>query len=292
MHTISIKKLKSTVPGHLMVEYGDDFFVKELEYPQGKDFTLMYPCRFDGSVSIYVLEGELSLCVGLDEYTAVKDSFAISLPGDIIRLERRKGYDGPVRMHLMAISGELLSEPEFEMQGLSSALTYRMIHAEGPYLSMIKHFREIIADLTQYPHDETGRSFRCLITAMCIEIRHAWENYATTPVVGFGTSNHLVKTFLSMVTKDRCRHRDIAYFAQKMNLTAKYLSAAVKTASGKTAIEWINDAVILEAKNLLKYTTMPIKEIAFSLNFDSQMNFYRFFSRHAGLSPSDYRAIE
>ncbi len=292
MHTISIKKLKSTLPGDLMVDYGDDFFIKDLEYPQGKNFTLMYPCRFDGSVSIYVLEGELSLCVGLDEYTANKDSFAISLPGDIIRLERKKGYDGPVRMHLMAISGELLSEPEFEMQGLSTALRNRMIHAEGPYLSMIKHFREIINDLTRFPHDETGRSFRCLLIAMCIEIRHAWENFVTTPTSTSNTSSHLVKTFLSMVTKDRCRHRDIAYFAQKMNLTPKYLSAAVKLASGKTAVEWISDAVILEAKNLLKYTTMPIKEIAYSLNFDSQMNFYRYFTRHAGVSPSDYRCSD
>lgn len=289
MQTISLRQLKETFPGTWMVDYGDDFFICNLTYPEGKELTLMYPCRFDGSVSLYCIEGELSLTIGIDKYTAVKDSFAVSLPGDIIRLERKPGYTGPIHMHIMAISSAILSEPEIAIMGLQRALRNRMIHAEGPYKSMIRHFREIIADLTQYPHKGTKKSFTCLITAMCIEIKNAWGAYATEPDNNSASANEFVSRFISLVTADASKHKDISYYAQKMGLTPKYLSASIKQASGKTAGEWISEYVILEAKNLLKYTTSPIKEIAFTLGFESQMSFYRYFLRHAGCTPTDYR---
>ena len=59
--------------------------------------------------------------------------------------------------------------------------------------------------------------------------------------------------------------------------------------SGRTAAEWIDDYVVLEAKNLLKYSTMSIQEIAYCLNFPNQSFFGKYFRSHTGMTPSAYR---
>ena len=88
------------------------------------------------------------------------------------------------------------------------------------------------------------------------------------------------------------RERGMQFYADKLCLTPKYLSKIVKEASGRSGPEWIDDFVILEAKNLLRYSDESIKEIAYKLNFPSASVFNKFFKAKTGLGPSDYRRGE
>ena len=67
------------------------------------------------------------------------------------------------------------------------------------------------------------------------------------------------------------------------------LYRSFREASGRSAPDWIDAFVILEAKNLLKYSDKSIKEIVFALNFPNQSVFYKFFKAHTGLTPSQFR---
>lgn len=96
--------------------------------------------------------------------------------------------------------------------------------------------------------------------------------------------------FLQLLNLHFKEHREVGFYADKMNITAKYMTTLVKKASGKSALEWIEDHVILEAKAQLSSTVNTIQQIAFDLNFPSQSLFGRYFKRAVGMSPSDYRA--
>ncbi len=96
--------------------------------------------------------------------------------------------------------------------------------------------------------------------------------------------------FLQLLNLHYKEHREVGFYADKMNITAKYMTTLVKKASGKPALEWIEDYVILEAKAQLSSTVNTIQQIAFDLNFPSQSLFGRYFKRAVGMSPSDYRA--
>lgn len=63
----------------------------------------------------------------------------------------------------------------------------------------------------------------------------------------------------------------------------------IKNATGRSAPEWIDSFVILEAKSMLKYSPMPIKEIVSRLNFPDQSVFHKFFKAHTGMTPNEYR---
>lgn len=85
------------------------------------------------------------------------------------------------------------------------------------------------------------------------------------------------------------KERKVLYYADKLHLSASYLSTVIKRVSGKTAAEWIDDYVILEAKALLKSTKLTIQQISDELNFSSQSFFGKYFKRITGLSPKEYR---
>jgi AraC family transcriptional activator of pobA len=77
--------------------------------------------------------------------------------------------------------------------------------------------------------------------------------------------------------------------AEKLNLSARYLSDLLKQETGKTAIELIHIYLVNEAKNLLKGEEQSISEIAYSLGFENLPYFSRLFKKEAGISPNQYK---
>ena len=83
--------------------------------------------------------------------------------------------------------------------------------------------------------------------------------------------------------------RDVFFYAQKQNLSPRYFSSVIKEKSGQTALAWIVQMVISEAKQLLESSDLSIKEIAGKLNFPTQSFFGKYFKQYVGLSPKEYR---
>jgi len=98
-----------------------------------------------------------------------------------------------------------------------------------------------------------------------------------------------VDQFLKLLEANFKQHRDIDFYAARMGLTPKYMSAVIKENSGRSASEWIEDKIIVEAKVMLKSSGMPVQQIADELGFLDQSGFGRYFKRLVGVSPKQYR---
>lgn len=85
------------------------------------------------------------------------------------------------------------------------------------------------------------------------------------------------------------RQRSVGFYADQLNVSRKYLTEVIKKHSGKTASEWIDEAVILEAKVLLKDKSLTINQISDMLNFSDQSVFGKFFKSCTQTSPLEYR---
>lgn len=99
----------------------------------------------------------------------------------------------------------------------------------------------------------------------------------------------LYMRFVDLLAKYHTQQREIAFYADKMCLTPKYLSQAVKEYSGRPASDIIDEYVLAECKSLLLSSNMSIQQISDELNFPSQSVFGKYFKRLTGLSPKDYR---
>ena len=102
-------------------------------------------------------------------------------------------------------------------------------------------------------------------------------------------NEELTTSFIKLVEASYAEHRELGFYAEKLNLTPKHLSRVVKQTSGKSAVEWIEKHVILDAVSQLLSSNISIKEIAYRLNFPSQSCFGKYFSRVVGVSPAIYR---
>ena len=95
--------------------------------------------------------------------------------------------------------------------------------------------------------------------------------------------------FLKLVNMNASRERAISFYADKLCITRNYLSIIISRFSGVTAKKWIERAVIMEAKALLKFSALSILEIAYKLNFPNDSFFNKYFKRIVGVTPMRYR---
>lgn len=98
--------------------------------------------------------------------------------------------------------------------------------------------------------------------------------------------------FLGLLSVYYRQERKIGFYASRLCVTPKYLSAVVKEASGKTPGKWIDEMVMDEIYCLLRDSTIPIKEIAYRMNFANRSFFGKYVKRYTGVSPHYYRTCE
>ena len=100
----------------------------------------------------------------------------------------------------------------------------------------------------------------------------------------------LFNRFMMLLEKDYKISRDVNYYAEKMNISSKYLTNIVSQVTGHTPKTIIDQYVILQLKMHLKRTTQSIKEMAWEFHFADVSFFCRYFKKHTGLTPQQIRS--
>lgn len=107
--------------------------------------------------------------------------------------------------------------------------------------------------------------------------------------VGYSSAENIFKRFLLMVNAESPRKREVGYYADRLCITPKYLSAICKKQSGKTAAEIITNMTVNYIRNMLESSDMTVKQIANATGFDNLSFFGKFVKRELGVSPRAVR---
>lgn len=83
--------------------------------------------------------------------------------------------------------------------------------------------------------------------------------------------------------------KTVSEFADKLNIHPNHLNALCKEILGKTASELLHDSTLLQAKSLILNSNFSMKEIAYQLGYDEPNYFFRFFKKHLGITPSEFK---
>lgn len=103
------------------------------------------------------------------------------------------------------------------------------------------------------------------------------------------TAAHITGRFLQLARDNFKKERFMDFYSKELGITSKHLGRTIKAQTGFTASEWLDRMVILEAKVLLKSSSMTIQQISEELNFPSQSFFGKFFKNIVGVSPKEFR---
>ena len=161
---------------------------------------------------------------------------------------------------------------------------------EAAYIHDIsKLMRSVLCDYAPTPNRE--KIISSLFAAMFHYVMGILQKHSL-PAGNDTVSNRtdeLFNKFLDLLREYCSTERSVEFYASKMGITPKYLSLILKKKSGRNASKLIDEAVVYEAKRLLKYSGMSINEIALKLNFASQSFFGKYFKQRVGVSPSRYK---
>ena len=102
-------------------------------------------------------------------------------------------------------------------------------------------------------------------------------------------SEEIFISFYALLQKNYIEQHNIGFYADSLNITTTYLSRIVKTISGRTVMEYINEMLAIEATWLIKSTNLTVAQIADRLNFSTSAAFDKFYKRMRGCSPLTLR---
>ena len=101
---------------------------------------------------------------------------------------------------------------------------------------------------------------------------------------------YIVKQLMALLATGVCQtERDVSYYAERLNVSSKYLSATVKRVTGHSVTSYIDRHTIPILKDYLDDDRLSLTQIAERMNFTSLSYFSRYCSKHLGHSPSEYR---
>lgn len=126
---------------------------------------------------------------------------------------------------------------------------------------------------------------RSILYALILEISGEYEKQYNLKSGARIKSDDLSDKFFHLLAVYYKENRTVRFYADKLNITAKYLTTAIKKATGRPVLDWLHEAVLIEAKMLLKTTDLTVQQVSERLNFSSLSSFIQFFRKHTGTTP-------
>lgn len=100
---------------------------------------------------------------------------------------------------------------------------------------------------------------------------------------------NLLVNYQSLINKNFITQKQVSYYAQRLHITPNYLNILCKKHFNSTALSLIQNRIIQEAKTMLLYSNLSVKEIAYTLGFKDVSYFSNFFRGQIGTSPRSFK---
>ncbi|MDR0567035.1 MAG: helix-turn-helix domain-containing protein [Prevotellaceae bacterium] len=275
-----------------MDSVGDDVFIFD---DISKVPLFDYPTKMNVAIAALCLSGTVGVTVNLREHVFSAPYLTIILPEQILQYSRRVSEDFSALFVVMSkpfIESLLLNPQEslpvfFYLQDSpGAALTPGESELLLTYYSLLR--TTIRAESNAY----TKEVVRNLVRAFFYGIVAIFRRHEPPKNLQKRRKEVIFEQF-SQLLREHCRERrSVSFFAAKLCLTPKYLSSTVKEISQKTAGQWIDESLILEAKVMLKSSGRSIQQISDDLSFPNQSFFGKYFKQHVGVSPREYRKLK
>lgn len=273
-----IKRLASCVD---ICRLDNDFFVIDItadDFPKIPVINHMYQC----SICIH---GTCESRVNLKTVVSRSGSVGFILPGQIVEI---LSVSEDYKATLISISPEFISSMGFPYNlNISNVLTANpIVMPSDKENDAIRLFCEMARRILARRRPHIREILQHLTSAMIYSM--ADSIVAKIPPV-LSREENIAQQYINIVSQNYHHKRKVIDYAADMSLTPGYLSSIVKNVTGKSAAEWIEEYVLMEAKALLASTDMTIQQICYQLNFPTQSFFGKYFKTHTGFSPKAYR---
>lgn len=301
--TISPEEILKANSGKFDIQYRGCYIASLEKYAEYNSGSLLeYPCRINAFFLLICKQGRGTISINLTDHEIRENTIFINQPNNILHIPKQE-EKGPVRSGVMiGFDQEMPREVNFDIkQFLPLALKLKdtpviNISEEecDELLHIVKHLGTEILEAQEEPfQNEVIRSyFQLFFFKLCRAMSRALNAQPLPETSVKSRNEEYFQRFMQVLSENYRRERSLGFYASQLCITPKYLTTLIKKVSGRSASEWIDQYVTLEAKNLLRYSTMSIQEVAYHLNFANQSFFGKYFKHQTGYSPSAYKMLK
>ncbi|CAD5251112.1 MULTISPECIES: AraC family transcriptional regulator [unclassified Imperialibacter] len=264
------------------------FYIERLVTHTANHKFLTQPHNHDFYLLLYVDEGGGEHTIDFKTYPISPGSFFLMTPGQVHSWNMKEGTNGYIIFFLPSF---------YQMQAQeSNLLTFPFFHSlNANPLVILNHSQKVVVDfvLNQMAEEfianpETDlRILRSYLEIVLLKISTNFptqgeEDFANNVTFRLRKLEQLIETHFVDLKQPR-------QYADLMNLSPSYLNAICKQQLGKTLTDMISERIILEAKRLFSFSDLNVGEVSDKLNFSDSSYFIRFFRKHAGLTPEQFK---
>ena len=241
-----------------------------------------------------VVEGEAELTIDYKAYHISQNNLLTLIPSHALRtLSQAANFRG----YMIAVSKSFMDDYGWFPKKGGSMLSYMEIRKHPCELltpqeaeTVLSGMARIRQALAQTSHTFYKEMIQNTLMGLFLDLGHIFtlkKELTLSPALT--RKENLLEQFFRLLFEHCKEQHGVDFYAGKMCISSQYLSVILKNLTGKPASKWIDDYLIKEAKVFLKAPDVTVQQVANQLCFSDQSTFGKFFKKHVGMSPLEYR---
>ena len=250
-----------------------------------KDHSPFLPHRLNFYAILIIMEGEVNHVVDFQVHTLRAGDVMVISKGQVHAFEEGANYKG----YLVVFS------EAFMQKYMAQSAIARINHLYNYFLKQEKinnpDYNQFLFKKLKEELAGNSSSLPIIIAALLTVYLLKLNDENALLGVSSIDSKYLeyFNQFKLLVEQNYTKTRDAKFYASEIAISYKHLNDVCKEIVKTTAKAFIDNYVVLEAKRMLVSTSLSVKEIAFALGFDEPTNFLKYFKKHIGLTPVEFR---
>lgn len=246
-------------------------------------------CRLKACIFALCLEGSITVSINLMKTEIKQGDFITLLPGTIIQFNEQKER---VRLGFVGFSSHCVNGVnviQSTLASFSTILGNPVIPLPPIIVSYFKDYFSLWARITTGPYPLDTRMAQSTLNMLLYGVDNLYNTQSLPQKKLKSRKEEICRELIQLVIENYVQEKRAQFYADRLGISLQHLSTTVKQVTGKNVLDIIANVVMVDVKAKLKSSNMTIQEIAYSLNFPSPSFFGKYFKRHMGMSPLEYR---
>ena len=252
------------------------------------------PFRLDDLLLILVEEGSAQINVDYAPCAIEAHSCVTLMPSHVIQVEWvSESFKGQV----LVVSRSFLDRYQAEGMRRGSVANYMTVrkHPITPLepeeqALLAEGFMWVMNKIQRKGHYYHRESLQSALASLLIELANIFGHHGAKMADSrLSRKEELFEQFLYLLHTHFKEQHAVTFYADRLSISSQYLSLILRDLTGKSANKWIDEMIVAEAKMLLKTPQYSVQQVAEQLSFSDQSTFGKFFKKHIGVSPLEFR---
>ncbi len=250
-----------------------------------------FPCKIMCGVYALLVRGSAKATINITQYDFKENDLLWLEPGSFFLIHE---FTEDALVYYVLFSSSFMEKNTYNTRlALNPFANYTpIIHLTSEVATIYKSMIQLLVDASNCEPSLLSSPKMVHIAHLLQTTHFEFIDKARTIMKPQDRKQEIYQTYIKMVLEHYTEWHHVARYAEEMCITLPHLCSTIKAVSGKTAGDFIIDAIITDAKAQLKITNLQIKEIAINLGFENVAFFNRFFKSHTGITPKNYRSEE